>query len=64
MSAMRVVAVMNLYTDDCPESTRRLELSRHRYGRASRAAVQKARASGAVADVPLMVALPRTASPS
>ena len=28
----RVVAVMNYYTDDCPESTRPAELNRHLYG--------------------------------
>lgn len=29
---MRVVAVMNFYTDSCPESTRPRELNRHLYG--------------------------------
>ena len=29
---IRVVAVMNYYTDECPESTRPPELSRHLYG--------------------------------
>lgn len=29
---LRVVAVMNYYTDDCPESTRPPELNRHLYG--------------------------------
>jgi hypothetical protein len=31
-SDMRVVAVMNYYTDSCPESTRPAELNRHLYG--------------------------------
>ena len=31
---MRVVAVMNFYTQSCPESTRPLELNRHLYGQA------------------------------
>ena len=31
-SGMRVVAVMNFYTDSCPESTRPRELNRHLYG--------------------------------
>jgi hypothetical protein len=31
-SALRVVAVMNFYTDSCPESTRPQELNRHLYG--------------------------------
>ncbi len=29
---IRVVAVMNFYTDECPESTRPLELNRYLYG--------------------------------
>jgi len=29
---LRVVAVMNFYTDSCPESTRPPELNRHRFG--------------------------------
>jgi 2OG-Fe(II) oxygenase superfamily len=29
---VRIVAVMNYYTDDCPESTRPAELNRHLYG--------------------------------
>ena len=29
---MRVVAVMNYYTESCPESTRPSELNRHLYG--------------------------------
>jgi hypothetical protein len=29
---LRIVAVMNYYTDDCPESTRPPELNRHLYG--------------------------------
>ena len=29
---MRVVAVMNFYTESCPESTRPRELNRHLYG--------------------------------
>ena len=29
---MRIVAVMNFYTESCPESTRPLELNRHLYG--------------------------------
>ncbi|HEX2743783.1 MAG TPA: 2OG-Fe(II) oxygenase [Streptosporangiaceae bacterium] len=32
-SAMRVVAVMNFYTESCPESTRPPELNRHLFGR-------------------------------
>jgi hypothetical protein len=31
-SEMRVVAVMNYYTESCPESTRPPELNRHLYG--------------------------------
>jgi hypothetical protein len=31
-SGMRVVAVMNFYTESCPESTRPRELNRHLYG--------------------------------
>lgn len=31
-SDMRVVAVMNYYTESCPESTRQPELNRHLYG--------------------------------
>jgi hypothetical protein len=31
-SDLRVVAVMNYYTESCPESTRPLELNRHLYG--------------------------------
>jgi hypothetical protein len=31
-SALRVVAVMNFYTNSCPESTRPQELNRHLYG--------------------------------
>jgi 2OG-Fe(II) oxygenase superfamily len=31
-SDMRVVAVMNFYTESCPESTRPRELNRHLYG--------------------------------
>ena len=31
-SGMRVVAVMNFYTESCPESTRPAELNRHLYG--------------------------------
>lgn len=31
-SDMRVVAVMNYYTESCPESTRPRELNRHRFG--------------------------------
>jgi hypothetical protein len=31
-SGMRVVAVMNFYTESCPESTRPPELNRHLYG--------------------------------
>jgi hypothetical protein len=31
-SAIRVVAVMNFYTQSCPESTRPRELNRHLYG--------------------------------
>ncbi|HEY6493427.1 MAG TPA: hypothetical protein VIZ43_09155 [Trebonia sp.] len=32
LSDMRVVAVMNYYTESCPESTRPPELNRHLYG--------------------------------
>lgn len=32
-SAVRVVAVMNFYTESCPESTRPPELNRHLFGR-------------------------------
>jgi hypothetical protein len=32
-SETRIVAVMNFYTESCPESTRPLELNRHRFGR-------------------------------
>lgn len=31
-SGMRIVAVMNFYTESCPESTRPKELNRHLYG--------------------------------
>jgi hypothetical protein len=31
-SGVRIVAVMNYYTDSCPESTRPRELNRHLYG--------------------------------
>jgi hypothetical protein len=31
---MRVVAVMNFYTESCPESSRPLELNRHLFGQA------------------------------
>lgn len=66
-SAMRIVAVMNFYTESYPESTRPLELNRHLFGQALRTYVASypagTQASGAAADVPLMVALPRTASP-
>jgi hypothetical protein len=31
-SGTRIVAVMNFYTDSCPESTRPAELNRHLYG--------------------------------
>ena len=31
-SDMRVVAVMNFYTESCPEDTRPKELNRHLYG--------------------------------
>ena len=31
-SDVRIVAVMNFYTESCPESTRPLELNRHLYG--------------------------------
>jgi hypothetical protein len=33
-SDMRVVAVMNFYTESCPESSRPLELNRHLFGQA------------------------------
>jgi 2OG-Fe(II) oxygenase superfamily len=33
-SDVRVVAVMNFYTESCPEATRPLELNRHLFGRA------------------------------
>ena len=33
-SDMRIVAVMNFYTESCPESTRPPELNRHLFGRA------------------------------
>ena len=52
---MRIVAVMNYYTESCPESTRPAELNRHLYGDGGLASVQR------VAE---MVALPRTVSPS
>ena len=54
-SDMRVVAVMNFYTESCPESTRPRELNRHLYGDDDLASVQRAAE---------MVALPRTVSPS
>jgi len=31
-SDMRIVAVMNFYTESCPESTRPRELNKHLYG--------------------------------
>ena len=31
-AGMRIVAVMNFYTESCPESTRPPELNRHLYG--------------------------------
>ena len=61
---MRVVAVMNFYTESCPESTRPPELNRHLFGDRRVSALGR-RISGRVpvmADVPLMVALPRTVS--
>ena len=54
-SDMRIVAVMNYYTESCPESTRPRELNRHLYGDDSLSTVQR------VAE---MVALPRTVLPS
>ncbi len=33
-SDVRIVAVMNFYTQSCPESTRPPELNRHLFGRA------------------------------
>lgn len=33
-SGTRIVAVMNFYTESCPESTRPPELNRHLFGRA------------------------------
>ena len=51
---MRVVAVMNFYTESFPESTRPEELNRHLYP-------GDVRGSQRVAE---MVALPRTVSPS
>ena len=67
-SAMRIVAVMNFYTESYPEFTRPPELNRHLFGQALGTYVTSCpagtRANGVAADVPLMVALPRTASPS
>jgi hypothetical protein len=56
---MRVVAVMNYYTEACPESTRPRELNRHLYGDELTA---RRRATGQW--VAAIVALPRTVSPS
>ena len=65
-SAVRIVAVMNYYTESCPESTRPPELNRHLFGQALTRCVLPAgnAGQGFAADVPLMVALPRTVSPS
>jgi hypothetical protein len=60
---VRITVVMNFYTESCPESTRPQELNRHLFGWALRQR-QGMRASSVTANVPLMVALPRTASPS
>ena len=35
--ARRIVAVMNFYTESCPESTRPSELNRHLFGQAVKA---------------------------
>ena len=66
---MRIVAVMNFYTASCPESTpatgTERRLFRHdaeRLGRVGSGRGTQPRGHGA--DVPLMVALPRTVSPS
>jgi hypothetical protein len=60
-SDVRIVAVMNFYTESFPESTRPPELNRHLFGQAlpSYQAGTRVRA-----DVPLIVALPSTTSPS
>ena len=52
---MRIVAVMNFYTESFPESTRPPELNKHLYGDEPRLAVE---------PVAEMVALPRTVSPA
>ena len=62
---VRIVAVMNFYTESCPESTRPPELNRHLYGTGERSGSLRARRwRSAGANVALMVALPRTVSPS
>lgn len=48
-SEVRIVAVMNFYTESCPESTRPLALNRHLFGRALGSA-------GAEEVLPLMAA--------
>ena len=60
-SDMRVVAVMNFYTESCPESTRPQELNRHLYGDETDA---RRDLGGASAGRRRWCALPRTVSPS
>jgi hypothetical protein len=49
-SDVRIVAVMNFYTESCPESTRPQDLNRHLFGQALRAWPAETRASGITAD--------------
>ena len=53
---------MNFYTESFPESTRPQDLNLHLFGQALPAERAGRWVKGA--DVPLMVALPRTVSPS
>ena len=57
---VRIVAVMNFYTDSCPESTRPPELNRHLFGRAAAASrvVQRTRADSVATMYPADGPLP------
>ena len=62
-SDVRIVAVMNFYTESCPESTRPRDLNLHLFGQAlGSTGASGRRPAGVTGDVALMVALPRTVS--